>query len=298
MGGGFRFRARLAAAALAAAVAAAPAAAQVHAEETVLRVPVTGADGRAQSIEVTLFRAPWPGPSPVVVLSHGSPRDPADRRRAGRMRFPSESRVFLSLGYSVAIPTRRGYGDSGSAWSESYGTCADPDYHRAGLETARDIRATIEALRQHPGLEARRFVLVGQSAGGWGSMAAATMAIEGLEAVVNFAGGRGSVAARQVCREERLVEAAGRYGQRSQVPQLWIYSENDLYFGPDLARRMHAAFVAAGGNAEFMKAPPVGADGHAYFTHIGDWGVPVALFLRRAAGDTAAAGAYGTPKGS
>jgi dienelactone hydrolase len=278
----------LAAAALAAAGLPMPSAAQVHAEESVLRVPVQSADGRAHAIEVTLFRAPWPGPSPVVVLSHGSPRYAADRRRSGRMRFPSESRVFLSLGYSVAVPTRRGYGDSEGDWAEGYGTCADPDYFRAGLETARDIRATVEALRRHPGLEAKRFVLVGQSAGGWGSVAASSQPIEGLEAVVNFAGGRGSFAPHRVCREERLVEAAARFGSAARVPQLWIYSENDLYFGPDLARRMHSAFAAAGGKAELLKAPAVGTDGHAYFSHIHEWGVPVAKFLRRVAAEAPA----------
>ena len=206
--------------------------------------------------------------------------------------------MFLSLGYSVAVPTRRGYGDSGGDWFEGYGSCGDPDYYRAGLETARDIRATVDALRRYPGLEARRFVLVGQSAGGWGSVAASTLTIEGVEAVVNFAGGRGSYAAHSVCREERLVEVAGRYGKRSHAPQLWIYSENDLYFGPGLARRMHSAFVASGGKAEFLQAPPVDGDGHAYFTHNGDWGVPVALFLRRIAAENNTARAAGAAKGS
>jgi hypothetical protein len=43
---------------------------------------------------------------------------------------------------------------------------------------------------------------------------------------------------------------------------LWIYSENDTYFGPDLAKRMHEAFTATGGNAEFQMLPPFGSDGH------------------------------------
>lgn len=287
----------LVASALAAGTGAAWAAAEPALEETVLRVPVVSRDGRADAIDVTLFRAAGPEPSPLVVLSHGSPRNAADRRRSGRMRFEAESRAFLAMGYSVAVPTRRGYGDSGGIWFEGYGGCADPDYHEAGLESARDISAAVEALRNVPGLKTDRVVLVGQSAGGWGSVAASTLGIDGLAAVVNFAGGRGSVAERSVCREERLVEAAARYGKASRVPQLWIYSVNDLYFGPDLARRMHAAFVAGGGRAEFLQARATGADGHAFFGNISEWAAPVEAFLRRAA-DNHSARAARAGKGS
>jgi len=43
---------------------------------------------------------------------------------------------------------------------------------------------------------------------------------------------------------------------------LWIYSRNDTYFGPEIAKRMHSAFVAAGGNAEYHVLPAFGDDGH------------------------------------
>jgi invasion protein IalB len=43
---------------------------------------------------------------------------------------------------------------------------------------------------------------------------------------------------------------------------LMIYTENDTYFGPELTKRMHDAFVAAGGNAEFKMLPAFGSDGH------------------------------------
>ena len=42
----------------------------------------------------------------------------------------------------------------------------------------------------------------------------------------------------------------------------WIYAENDSYFGPELTKRMHQAFVDAGGNAEYRMLPPFGSDGH------------------------------------
>lgn len=49
---------------------------------------------------------------------------------------------------------------------------------------------------------------------------------------------------------DRLVEATADFGRTSRVPMLWIYIENDTFFGPDLSKRMHQAFTAARGRAE------------------------------------------------
>jgi dienelactone hydrolase len=274
-----RTRPFVAAAALLAAAATSPAAAQ-RLDEAVLRVPV----GPAESIDVTVFRPGGAGPHPIVVLSHGSPRVASDRRRTGRIRFESQSRAFLAMGYAVLVPTRRGYGDSQGDWAETYGSCESPDYFRAGLESARDIESAVTAARALPGLDGGRIVLAGQSAGGFGSVAASTLALPGVVAVVNFAGGRGSRGPDDVCGADRLVEAMQRYGRASvRVPQLWIYSRNDRYFGPDLARRLHAAFEGAGGRAQFLEAPAVGGDGHDYFGHVADWAPRVQAFLVTAA---------------
>ena len=63
---------------------------------------------------------------------------------------------------------------------------------------------------------------------------------------------------------------------------MWLYSVNDQFFGPKLARRMHEAFVQAGANAEFVEAPPTGLDGHSYFAHaVDDWAPRVMAFLQR-----------------
>lgn len=249
--------------------------------ESVVRAPVVAGLEQAY-IDVTVFRPPGDGPYPVVVLSHGSPRSAEDRRREGRQRLAAQSERFVAMGFAVLVPTRRGYGESGGDWAEAYGTCNDPDYYTAGLETARDLRAAVDAVRGEPWVDATRIVLAGQSAGGFGSVAAAATPFEGLVGVINFAGGRGSMGPNDVCGEERLVEAMGRYGQGSRVPELWIYSANDRFFGPALAQRMHHAFVAGGGQAEFFQAPATGGDGHGYFARRGDdWAPRVAAFLQR-----------------
>lgn len=271
----------IAAALLAFAFALAARAAPLPWNETVMRVPVVRAPVPAY-IDVTVFRPPGAGPFPLVVLSHGSPRSVEERRRDGRQRLVAQSQPFLAMGFAVVVPTRRGYGESDAAWAEGYGSCGNPDYYRAGLETARDLRAAVDALRAQPWADAKRVVLAGQSAGGFGSVAASAMPFEGLVGVINFAGGRGSLQPDHVCEESRLVEAMARYGGGARVPELWIYSANDRYFGPSLARRMHQAFVASGGAAEFVEAPASGIDGHGYFArNMDDWSPRVEAFLQR-----------------
>jgi len=255
--------------------------AQAALDESVIRAPV--AQGVEQAfIAVTVFKPAGAGPFPIVVLSHGSPRSAEDRRREGRQRLARQSQRFVDMGFAVLVPTRRGYGESGGSWAEAYGTCNNPDYHGAGLETARDLRAAVDAVRGEKWADARRIVLAGQSAGGFGSVAAASRKFDGLVAVVNFAGGRGSRGPDDVCAEDRLVDAMARFGEGERVPELWIYSVNDRFFGPDLARRMHAAFVRSGGTAEFVQAPAIGLDGHGYFASApDDWSPRVAAFLKR-----------------
>jgi pimeloyl-ACP methyl ester carboxylesterase len=250
-------------------------------DESVLRVPVVKGAQHAD-IDVTVYKPAGHGPFPLVVLSHGSPRNAAQRRIDGRQRLVTQSEPFIALGYAVLVPTRRGYGQSGGDWAEDYGTCSNPDYYTAGLETARDVRAAVDAVRRAPWADASRVILAGQSAGGFGSVAASSGEFQGLIGVINFAGGRGSKGPDDVCAESRLVDAMARYGRAAHVPELWIYSANDRYFGPDLARRMHAAFVKAGGSAEFVQAPPSGIDGHGYFARaVDDWSPRVAAFLQR-----------------
>lgn len=61
---------------------------------------------------------------------------------------------------------------------------------------------------------------------------------------------------------------------------LWIYAENDKFFWPELAKKFDAAFKAAGGQGEFVLAPPDGDDGHHLFSHIEAWSDTVDAFLK------------------
>ena len=238
-------------------------------------VPVT-VDGTM--INAYLYMPDGKGPFPLLVMSHGSPRDGNGRSRYGAGTLSNEAKAFADGGIAVAVPVRRGYGGIGE-WAEAYGPCERPDYYTAGLQTARDIRATVATLKQRKDIDPARIALIGHSAGGFGSVAAG--AGGGVKAVVNFAGGRGSRGPDDVCDDPSLVRAMARYGASSRAPELWVYSENDHFFGPDLARRMLAAFNGAGGRASFIAAPAYGSDGHHYFGAVSSWKPQVDQFLRQ-----------------
>jgi len=60
-------------------------------------------------------------------------------------------------------------------------------------------------------------------------------------------------------------------GKSSRIPTLWIYSSNDNIISLPQAKQLHAAYVGAGGNAEFIVAPSFQNDGHGIFRY----GIPI-----------------------
>ena len=237
--------------------------------ETVIRIPMTvPRPGGVQHIvlEATLYRPSGPGPFPLVVLSHGTSRDP-QQRLGGRLRYNAQSWEFVSLGFAVVIPMRRGYGRSEGDYAEGEGLCANSHFYEAGLESARDLRATVDYVSALPGIDRERLVLAGHSSGGFGSLVLASQGLTGMRGVINFGGGRGSTEVLN-CSPDKLIKACGLAGLTTRVPTLWIYAENDSFFPPLLARKMSAAFHQAGGQVEFVMLPPFNQEGHYLFTDV------------------------------
>jgi dienelactone hydrolase len=247
----------------------------------IVSVPFRQSDGQLLNLEAIVVRPATGARFPLVVISHGSPRRLAEAKTRDLHWADWIANDFARRGWAAATVLRRGYGNSEGIVADSYGTCSDPQFSRAGLTSAQDILQTVSHFQKQAYVDSSRVLLVGVSAGGFGSIAAASLAPTGLVAVVNFAGGRGSIADEQVCKPDELVGAYARFGKSARVPSLWIYSQNDHFFGPDLARRMFAAFTTAGAPAELIIAPPYGRDGHRLIFGQPLWRDAVYGFLRQ-----------------
>jgi len=249
-------------------------------------VPVTDAKGQALQLRARVCRPASDVPARLVVINHGSPPNAAARPTMQLGRCDAEApQWFLRRGYVVVFALRRGYGETGGDWAESFGGCARAEYVRAGMETARDIDAVVTYATALPFVLHDRAVIVGQSAGGWGAIAYDSLPHPRVAAFVVMAGGRGghqNDRKNENCHPERLVEGAGFFGKSAATPMLWIYAANDSYFAPSIARGMWQAFTAAGSKADLKEPGPYNDDGHHLFFGPGGstvWGPLVEHYL-------------------
>lgn len=237
--------------------------------EFVERWPVTVATRNgtrhAAQIIVTHFRPAGDGPFPLAVLNHGR-GPPAERAKMGRFRFVAWVKYWVRRGFAVAVPTRVGYGETGQSLDpESSGRCQAADYRPAVTAMVDQIAATVAAAAAKPWVDASRVVLAGQSYGGFATVAAAGR-VPGVVGAVNFVGGLGGrpdVKPGEPCDGRQVAELAAAAGQRNRVPMLWLYAENDRYWGEAWPRKWAEAYQSAGGQLQLHVLGPVADDGHA-----------------------------------
>lgn len=221
--------------------------------EQVVMVPAAFG-GRAVELETTIFKPPGEGPFPVVVMNHGKAL--GNPRNQNRDRFIVLSREFVKRGYAVVIPMRKGF-------SRSSGDYIDRgcDMTGHGYSQADDLQSTLDYLRTQRWADAERVVVAGQSYGGLTAMAFGTRQYPGVKGLINFAGGLKMHGGD--CRwQQSLVQAFAAYGAKTSLPSIWFYGENDNHFGPDLAARLHNAYVQAGGNAKLVAYGAFKKDAH------------------------------------
>jgi pimeloyl-ACP methyl ester carboxylesterase len=221
-----------------------------------------------------LIRPPGYGPFPLVVMNHGVSLDSKERSYFPAIEFRDAALWFARQGYVVVAPVRPGYGATGIEIPErglfglffsGVGKCSDSEFREAGLAVASIDRWVIEYMSAQSFIKRSDIIVVGQSGGGWGSIALASQNPDSVRAIIGFAAGRGghlNGKPNNNCAPDRLVDAVAEFGRTARIPMLWIYSHNDSYFGPDLSKRMAEAFQAAGGTLEYHLLSDFGADGH------------------------------------
>jgi dienelactone hydrolase len=257
--------------------------------EEQIRVPVRVADNYgkeiAQDIVVTLFYDDDASkPYPALVLNHGRAGTRDGRAAYGRVKYSAVSRWLTRLGFMVAVPTRVGYGITGGEDVEDTGTCNSKNYPPGYTASTVQTLKVLEVLRLRPEVAKDRAVVMGQSFGGTTAITVAALNPPGVQATINFAGGGGGDPKgrpQNPCGAWLLEKLFADYGRTARIPTLWIYTENDMFFGPKLPKEWFDAFKAAGGLGEYIRFPAHGESGHGLFSAAPEvWQPKVLEFLR------------------
>ncbi|MFM0721321.1 CocE/NonD family hydrolase [Paraburkholderia strydomiana] len=241
--------------------------------EQIIRVPVDAAG--TITLETTIYKPDGAGPFPMIVFNHGKiPGDPHTQERSNPLPL---AREFVRRGYVVVAPNRQGFGHSDGVYEQD--GC---DVERNGIGQAGDVAATISYMSKQPYVDAAHIVVAGTSHGGLATMAYGTEAAPGVRALINFSGGL----RQDACTDwqSNLTHAFGAYGEKTTVPSLWMYGDNDSVWNAPLVAGMYAAYSAHGASAKMVDFGNYKNDAHRL---IGDrdgvhvWWPAVEAFLAR-----------------
>ena len=241
--------------------------------ESVVKVPVEVTDVHQRKhqhdITVTIFRDDARDRAPFLILNHGRAADAAGRAKLGRARYDRNAAYFVERGFAVFVPTRIGYGVTGGPDIEDSGPCNGKHYTVAFDIAAAENLPVIQYAKSRSYVIGDRGILVGQSVGGATTVALAARNIAGVAGAINFAGGAGgSPATRpdQPCAPDTLARTYADFGRTARISMLWLYSENDRFWGKDFPHKWFEGYTAQGAVAEFVQLPPSGTNGHSSFT--------------------------------
>jgi X-Pro dipeptidyl-peptidase (S15 family) len=251
-------------------------AAQNLVQPEILRIAIKGASvlGGDVAMVTHLYRPDGNGPFPVVVFSHGRATDVTERNN---LKFPvavGHGNFWLRKSFAVVAPVRPGYGQSegmdrevaGSNWRR--GQChGEPYYMYLANIAGEAVLATLDWARAQSWANKEKILLVGQSVGGLTTIGVGAKNPPGVVGLINFSGGGGGSpreSPAKSCKPEYLTKTFGEFGKTTRIPSLWLYAENDQYWGPQAPKDWHEAFQAGGSQTSFIMTPPVPNtdDGH------------------------------------
>jgi dienelactone hydrolase len=241
----------------------------------IVKVPIKGAGAFGGDVEMIthLYRPQGEGPLPVVAFSHGR----GDRQARQNLKNPvllGHANFWLRMGFAVIAPVRPGYGDTGGLDREDPGhtwrggSCrGNPDFANTAKVAGAAVLTLLDWMRSQAWANSDRILLVGQSVGGLTTVGLGAKNPPGVVGYINFAGGSGGSPKEspgRSCMPERIIELFREFGKTTRVPSLWLYAENDLYWGPDAPKEWHQVFSAGGSKTQFVMTPPVPGteDGH------------------------------------
>jgi len=246
-----------------------PVAAAADVAPQLVRIPLD--DGL--SMVAGVYQPAGEGPHPVVVYSHG--RSGTDERALTTVPDPRGFvRYWLRKGFAVVAPIRPGYGATGGHDPEDSGVRYDifgncwgrPQFGEAAAAARAALTRAIDWTRAQPWADGGRIVLMGTSMGGLASLATGAANPDGVSAVISFAGGtggNGAASPEHGCGSDAMEALMARYGATIHVPTLWLYAENDSFWGAERPRAWYRAFARGGSQSRFVMTEGLGnADGH------------------------------------
>jgi dienelactone hydrolase len=283
------------------------------AEVASISVPTTGSaapdanhTSGARAMRTLVFKPQGSGPFPVLLFAHGRPAYAKERAQLMHPMSYGHVRYWLGKGYAVVAPIRPGYGlanssdleSSGVAYSASGQCLRSPQPQRTAQAAAHAQRAALDWVRQQPWARANHIVLEGQSVGGLATVALCAAQPPGVVGCINFSGGAGGnplQAPARMCQPEQTTQLMRQLGSQPQPPSLWLYAQNDLYWGPDAPKQWHAAFSQAAQSSQnaphttapaarstFVQTPPIGSDGHSLLrAGKAHWAAPLEAWLKQ-----------------
>lgn len=258
-----------------------------------ITVPGMGTLGSDAAMVTHVFKPGGNGPHPVVLFSHGRAGDAATRSKLVNPVGLGHVRYWLGKGYAVVAPVRPGYGDTGGSDTESAGAgytatgdCrSQPDPGRTARAAMRSTTIALDWVRAQPWAMANKILLEGQSVGGLTTVAMCAVNPPGVVGCINFAGGTGGDPARapgRMCAPEATTALMTELGRATRLPNIWLYAENDLFWGAEPPRQWHAAFAQGASPTEFVQTTAVSPDGHRLLAVDGKlWSEPLNAWLKK-----------------
>jgi dienelactone hydrolase len=261
--------------------------------EEILSIQVTVKDmsGRQETmpVPITVYRPEGDGPFPLVVFNHGR-AVAAKRASQGRYRPEAVARYLVAKGFVVLVPNRIGYWQTYGSFDPEYSSCGPID--AMSIAASDQVLATVEFAKTLPYVDASRWLVAGQSVGGLTTVATVGRGPAGLLGGINFSGGTGGdpdARPGRPCNPSATSRYWGEIAKNANVPMLWIYWENDKYWGPDHPKSWYKAWTDGGAQAVFAAFGPSGSNGHFGLNEDMDHWLPVVdEFLERFGFDKAA----------
>jgi len=240
--------------------------------ETVHRIDVQVSDmyGKTEikPVVITVFRPVGDDPAPLLILNHGRAAQPL-RHLPLRQRYVEQAKYFVAKGFVVMVPTRIGYGETyGAIDPEDSDACRNTQLNPKDVAVFKQIMAVHDFATTQPYVDTRKWVVAGQSLGGYAAVVTTRKAPPGLVGGINFAGGFGGDPdgrPANPCGAYVWERALSHPMDTSAPPMLWVYWKDDRYWGDSIPRQWFAAYQAGGGAGVLHQLPALKVDGHSGF---------------------------------